>query len=303
MIEGLLARDDIWYDDTDVEAFIEFCRLFKHREGRWAGQPFELSIEQRYIAACVFGLKTYDEELGLEIRYFRELVLLVARKWGKALALDTPVNTPDGWRTIGDIAVGDYVFDDMGKPTRVTHVSEVFTNHVCYRVTFEDGESIIADADHQWQVMTKCSRHMVNRQRISDRKLLRPDYRDGNGYFTTTTAEMAGGFKRVRPDGKGTEYKYRVPMAAPVEYPEAQLPLHPYVFGVWLGDGYSATATVTTSDEDRDELLDNIRACGVDCHLRQTKQGWVVALGKRTYTKGNKHRPENQVLNALRGLV
>jgi phage terminase large subunit-like protein len=85
MIEGLLARDDIWYDDTDVEAFIEFARLFRHQTGRWAGEPLELSIEQRYIVACVFGLKTYDEELDLEVRYFIELVLLVARKWGKSL--------------------------------------------------------------------------------------------------------------------------------------------------------------------------------------------------------------------------
>lgn len=89
MIEGLLARDDIWYDDTDVEAFIEFARLFRHKEGRWAGSPLELSIEQRYVVACVFGLKTYDEELDLEVRYFTELVLLVGRKWGKSLFISS----------------------------------------------------------------------------------------------------------------------------------------------------------------------------------------------------------------------
>lgn len=84
MIEELLARDDVWYDDTDVQLFIEYCRLFRHKDGRWAGEPFELSIEQRYIAACVFGIKTYDEELGMTVRYFTELVLFVARKWGKS---------------------------------------------------------------------------------------------------------------------------------------------------------------------------------------------------------------------------
>lgn len=84
LIEKLLKSKKVWYDPVDVEAFMNFCRLVKHREGRWAGQPLELSIEQRYIAACVFGFKMMDEEIGIAVRYFRELVLFVARKWGKS---------------------------------------------------------------------------------------------------------------------------------------------------------------------------------------------------------------------------
>lgn len=84
LIEKLLRSKTVYYDDLDVEAFIDFCKLIKHKEGRWAGHPFELSIEQKYIAACVFGFKIYDKELSMEVRYFRELVLFVARKFGKS---------------------------------------------------------------------------------------------------------------------------------------------------------------------------------------------------------------------------
>ncbi len=84
IIEKLFKSKTVRYDPTDVEAFVDFCRLVKHREGRWVGQPFELSIEQKYIAACIFGFKMYDEELQMEVRYFREMVLFVARKWGKS---------------------------------------------------------------------------------------------------------------------------------------------------------------------------------------------------------------------------
>jgi len=84
LIEKLLKSKTVHYDDTDVQGFIDFCKLLKHKEGRWAGQPFELNQEQRYIVACVFGFKMFDEELGMEVRYFRELVLFVARKWGKS---------------------------------------------------------------------------------------------------------------------------------------------------------------------------------------------------------------------------
>lgn len=84
LIEKLLKSKTVFYDNTDVEAFIDFCKLVKHREGRWAGKPLELSIEQKYIAACVFGFKMYDTELNMVVRYFKEMVLLVARKWGKS---------------------------------------------------------------------------------------------------------------------------------------------------------------------------------------------------------------------------
>ena len=84
LIENLLKNPKVFYDAIDVEAFIDFCKLVKHKEGRWAGQPFDLTVEQKYIAACIFGFKTYDFELEMNVRYFKELVLFVARKWGKS---------------------------------------------------------------------------------------------------------------------------------------------------------------------------------------------------------------------------
>lgn len=85
LIERLLRSKVVYYDHSDVEAFIEFAGLLQHREGRWAGQTLEFSIEQKYIAACVLGFKMIDPEIGMEVRYFREMVLFVARKWGKSL--------------------------------------------------------------------------------------------------------------------------------------------------------------------------------------------------------------------------
>lgn len=85
LIENLLKNDAVFYDPVDVKAFEDFCLLLRHREGRWAGQPFVLSIEEKYIAACVLGFKTWDAELEMNVRYFRGLVILVARKWGKSM--------------------------------------------------------------------------------------------------------------------------------------------------------------------------------------------------------------------------
>ena len=78
---------------------------------------------------------------------------IVARIEGKALALDTPVPTPDGWTTMGRLAPGAWVFDLSGHPTPVVAASEVLVNRPCRLVEFSDGTRIVADVDHRWAVL------------------------------------------------------------------------------------------------------------------------------------------------------
>jgi phage terminase large subunit-like protein len=82
-IKELISRKNIYYKEADPIAFEKFARLFKHREGTWAGQPLVINREQKYIVACVLGIKTYDKKTGRYLRYFNELDLFVSRKWGK----------------------------------------------------------------------------------------------------------------------------------------------------------------------------------------------------------------------------
>ena len=80
-----------------------------------------------------------------------QMVVVAARPAvGKALALDTPLPTPDGWTTMGEVKVGDYLIDANGKPTRVVAATEVLHGRPCYEVEFSDGSVIIADENHQW---------------------------------------------------------------------------------------------------------------------------------------------------------
>ncbi len=82
-----------------------------------------------------------------------QMIVLAARPaMGKALALDTPLATPDGWTTMGEVAVGDLVMGADGRPTRVVAATEVMVDRPCYDVEFSDGSVLVADAEHQWQV-------------------------------------------------------------------------------------------------------------------------------------------------------
>jgi replicative DNA helicase len=81
-----------------------------------------------------------------------QMIVVAARPAvGKALALDTPLPTPDGWTTMGDVKVGDYLIDATGKPTQVVAATGVLHGRPCYEVEFSDGSVIIADENHQWQ--------------------------------------------------------------------------------------------------------------------------------------------------------
>jgi len=82
-----------------------------------------------------------------------QMIVIAARPaMGKALALDTPLATPDGWTTMGEVAVGDFVLGADGRPTRVVAATEVMTGRPCYEVEFSDGSVIVADEQHQWSV-------------------------------------------------------------------------------------------------------------------------------------------------------
>src|SRR5208282_6896729 len=77
---------------------------------------------------------------------------------GKALALDTPIPTPRGWTTMGEVQPGDEVFDESGQPCTVTAATPVMLGRPCYEVEFSDGTVIVADAAHQWLTETRASR-------------------------------------------------------------------------------------------------------------------------------------------------
>lgn len=84
LIKELLSRPNIEYKESDPIAFVDFCGLFTHQKGEWAGQPFVPDETQKFLIACVMGIKYYDKKYNQWLRYFRHCNLFVARKYGKS---------------------------------------------------------------------------------------------------------------------------------------------------------------------------------------------------------------------------
>ncbi len=160
-----------------------------------------------------------------------QMVIVAARPGiGKALALDTPLATPAGWSSMGDITVGDELFDADGRPTRVVAATEVMTGRPCFEVELSDGTVLVADAEHQWLTDTRASRRSSHGT---------PEIR--------TTAEIA---RTLRCDTADRRVNHAIAVARPLQLPERDLPVPPYAFGVWLGAGTSHSAAFTSADPD-----------------------------------------------------
>src|SRR5690349_8641117 len=62
-----------------------------------------------------------------------QMVVIAARPGvGKALSLDTPLPTPAGWTTMGDVVVGDFLIGADGVSTRVVAVTDVMHGRPCF---------------------------------------------------------------------------------------------------------------------------------------------------------------------------
>jgi len=200
----------------------------------------ELAQRSGRITGVATGYTDLDEILaGLQPA---SLTIVGARPaMGKALALDTPVPTPEGWATMEALGVGDQVFDERGVPCRVTYTSPVFTDHRCYRVRFDDGSSVVADAGHRW-LAYDFPAWKSHRGRAVPAARGGPDNprlaRDQSARWrqprVVTTQDMLDG--GLRADG-GCRPNWYLPLAGAIDTPEADLPVDPYVLGCWLGDG------------------------------------------------------------------
>lgn len=75
------------------------------------------------------------------------------RRFGKALLDSELIYTPHGSKKIGFADIGDIIYGDDGKLTTIVGVyPQGFVD--TYKVTFEDGRSVVCCGQHQWKV--KC---------------------------------------------------------------------------------------------------------------------------------------------------
>lgn len=135
---------------------------------------------------------------------------------GKLQPKSEPVLTPQGWRPIGHLRVGDFVIGSDGLPTCVTGVFPQGVKRQ-WRVTFNDGAWTRAGDEHLWYVESPKDIHAARAGRV-----------------LTTMELVQGGLRHANGNRK-----WSVPLITPPGRVGGFYapPVEPYLLGLILGDG------------------------------------------------------------------
>ena len=147
---------------------------------------------------------------------------------GKALANDTPVLTRNGWKKHGNLVVGDEVIGMDGEFKRIIAVHPKCQLDVL--IEFTNGEKIQCHENHEWLFY---NRHSGSEQLRETKEWER--------------LPLETGGERGK---RGHRYMLQVPGKQYIAGENKRLPLDPYVFGVWLGDGANRNPRIAWAKSD-----------------------------------------------------
>ena len=156
------AKDSV-YDKVKADYAVGFINCLSHTKGTWAGKKFELIPWQEQIIRDLFGVVKPNG-----YRQFNTAYIEIPKKMGKQLSLDTLIPTPHGFTTMGEIQIGDSVFDENGNICHVVAKSEVDDTEQAYELKFKSCEPIVAGERHLWDICINTKHGVYQSKEIFD---------------------------------------------------------------------------------------------------------------------------------------
>ena len=212
----------------------------------------------------------------------KRLIIAMPPRHGKQIADSEDVLTTKGWKKHGDLKIGDYVFGVNGNPIKVLSVTKPIKQNV--EVFFTDGTMIKCHENHEWTVFDRsCGKTItLETKKLEERKVWI-------------------GPKNKR-SGRAT---FQLPKIKSLEFNKADLPIDPYVFGVWLGDGRSSDGDFCWADKDKiiAETVNAIQPITSFWKHKTTLVNYGFMNGLKRKLKNlsvlnSKHIPDNYLLSS-----
>jgi len=273
-------------------------------------EPFRLFAHQ---VKTLCWMRQKEEEIN---RYgLRGGIARLKQGLGKCHAFDTPILMWDGTiKLVQNIKKGELICGDDSTPRTV--LSTTFGRETMYRITPVKGEPYIVNESHilslkvsgnknifwtntnnQWQVNWLDHTTLQYRSR-----LLGKDYKEAQDKVNLINSPDILDISVMDYLNLGAKIKARLMgYRASVEWPFEPVPLDPYIFGVWLGDGSSGASAVTNIDP---EVLDALEKFSKDSsyvmkQISNTITYYISGgLLKEMKVKNNKHVPLNYKRNS-----
>lgn len=190
-------------------------------------------------------LKNHQKEGVKFLLSSKKCLLADSMGLGKEQDVNTLIPTPNGYKRLGDIRVGDTVFGSNGKQCNVTGVFLQGKKDI-YEIEFTDNSKTNSGLEHLWIVKDKV---MYDRRKdwtvLPLKEIIKRgiEYNKHNGTKSTWKHN----------------YKFRIPICQPVEYKKREHLIKPYLMGIMIGDGNLCSGSITISIPDNEiETLDRI---------------------------------------------
>lgn len=169
-------------------------------------------------------LKPHQEEAVQFLLSRKKCILADDMGLGKMQPLSTLIPTPTGFKKLGSLKVGDYVFTQSGEKTKITGIYS-HKDKAIYRVVFSDGTSTECGLEHLWVVR---------------------DNESNKGKWITLSLKeiLENGLEFEEGDSKIKKCRYEIPLLEKgVDYqmePSHIEKCHPFVIGQNLGEVLTA---------------------------------------------------------------
>ena len=223
--KGVFGREFIFELNTRFDIWVRSNKAIQDRLEKAANDPENLYFDRVEDNAplAIEGMNNDDWKLhGYQASWVRQQ----AREFGginaygvglgKAQPLTAKVLTPEGWKLMGDLKVGDLVVAHDGTFTPITAIYPQGKKEI-FEVVFSDGAKTECCDEHLWLTQTK-----------NERKSIGHTIQKFGG-----TVKQLSEIRQTLIKGKQTK-NHKIPMVGMVDLPARDLPINPYLFGVLL---------------------------------------------------------------------
>ena len=230
----------------------------KMNYGRHLFENIEETLSETFRVTIPTGATKLDEALYGGLAKGELGVIIAPSGVGKAQPLDSKVLTPTGFKTMGEMKVGDRVIGGDGKPHQVIGVYPQGKRPV-YKVSFSNGASCECDIDHLWNVNTYYQRTRKTYVRGSGIKNMKREYNSDKTFKTWSLREIIDrGIIKYFSNSERKKYVFKVPIVKPIDFDEREVPVNPYFAGYYIGDGCFQRQNISVSVQDKNAAFSEL---------------------------------------------
>lgn len=238
-------------ENGDFDKYEECAEIMKEAlsvgsekdDGTSIADEWETVLQENFRHPIPTGISGIDELTDGGLSRGELGVILAPYGIGKAQPLSSKILTPNGWKFMGDISIGDYVMGSNGKKQKVLGVYPQGVRPI-YDVYFSDGTKTQCDEEHLWAVNKFYRRNRKIKGKWS------PNYD-----FEVLPLSKIKDNLEIKTK-KQSFKNYLIPQIKPIDFEFQTIPLDPYVLGVMLGDG-SINESVSFDTKD-DDIIDYV---------------------------------------------